>query len=115
MTNDVLTFPNAVPVWTFADRLRKVRRDKGLTQDALAASLGIERPRYAGWESGRNAPRDLTDVAEKLEKATGVPRAWFLGWMDNAPDPVTGAEGGQSGRRDSNSQHSAWKAETLAN
>lgn len=91
MSSNVITFPVTVPVWTLADRLRKVRRDSGMGQNDFAEALGFGRQAYAAWESGRNAPRDLADVAERLERVTGVPRAWFLGWMDA---PTDGPGGG---------------------
>lgn len=112
MTANVIEFRIKLPVWTFADRLRKVRRESGLGQVEFADALGVGRQTYAAWETGRNTPRDLANAAEQLEAVTGVPRAWFLGWMDNAPEPSDGPEGGGSGRRDSNSQHSAWNADT---
>jgi transcriptional regulator with XRE-family HTH domain len=112
MTTNIIPMRTGIPQWTFADRVRKVRRDLKWTQGKMAAALGVQEAAYSAWETGRNTP-DLAKVAPKLEEITGVDRAWFLGWADNnAPDPE-GAEGGQSGRRDSNSQHSAWNDDTV--
>ncbi|WP_413816755.1 helix-turn-helix domain-containing protein [Microbacterium sp. BG28] len=76
-----------IPQWTFGERLRKVRRELGLTQGDMAAQLGVGSPAYAAWESGRNQPADLPAVAVKLEHMSGVPRTWFLGWADESPRP----------------------------
>ena len=111
MTTNVAYLPGTVPMWTFAERVRKVRRDQGLTQAAFAESLAVGEKAYAAWESGKNEPTSIVDIAVKLEQVTGVPRQWFLGWMDNTPGPNEGPEGDVSGRRDSNSQHSACNAD----
>lgn len=36
------------------NRLRKIRQEKGLTQEALAKRLGITRVAVSFWESGKN-------------------------------------------------------------
>ena len=40
-----------IPEWTFADRLRKVRRDQGMTQVQFAATIDVDPKRYAQWEA----------------------------------------------------------------
>lgn len=92
MTENVIHLPR-VPQWTFAERLRKVRRDTGLTQPEFAAQLdGVKPSTLEAWETGRNRPRDLPKVAADLERVTGVPRAWFLGWLDGSPDGGSGID-----------------------
>lgn len=69
-----------VPTWTFADRLRKIRRDVvDMEQAEFAEALGARRPAYSAWEAGRNQPRDLVAFARRVELLTGVPAAWVLG------------------------------------
>ncbi len=86
-----LPTPSRIPVWTWADRLRKVRRDANLTQEEFATKIGVTRQAFAAWEAGRSIPGDVAGVAVRLERATGVPRAWFLGWMDaESPSPDGG-------------------------
>lgn len=86
-----LPTPSRIPVWTWADRLRKVRRDANLTQEEFATNIGVTRQAFAAWEAGRSIPGDVAGVAVRLERATGVPRAWFLGWMDaESPSPDGG-------------------------
>lgn len=86
------------PQWTEADRLRRIRRDTGLTQAAFAQQLGIKTERYSAWESGRNQPpmRDFIAAAKRIELAFGVAAEWTLGLAASEPDPEGGATGGES-------------------
>lgn len=75
-----------IPRWTFAERIRKVRRDTGMTQEQFAENvLRLRLSTYSAWESGRNTP-DLAMLAPILERQTGVPKEWFLGWMSDDID-----------------------------
>lgn len=95
MSADVISFAvGRIPQWTFAERLRKVRRDAGMNQTEFAEQLGVKRESLTAWETGRNEPRSITEVVERLERLTGVPRQWFLGWLDPEPQPrQVGEEG----------------------
>lgn len=74
------TSPVELPQWTFADRMRKIRRDVlGVEQAELAEKLGVTRQAYAAWEAGRNEPRSILAIAKKVELMSGVPAAWVLG------------------------------------
>lgn len=79
--NPVAPLNARVPEWTFAERLRKVRRDLKWTQDKMADLLDVKRSTYEAWETGRNKP-DVAELAERLETITGVSRLWFVGWAD---------------------------------
>lgn len=69
-----------VPTWTFADRMRKIRRDVlDMEQAELAAELGVTKAAYAAWESGRNEPRSILALAKKVELISRVPASWLLG------------------------------------
>ncbi len=85
MSVNVTRFPRGVPQWSFADRARRVRRDLGMTQEAMADRLGVGLKAYSAWESGKNTPEDLPQIAVDLEQITGVERSWFLGWLDDDP------------------------------
>ena len=89
--------PNRIPQWTFGERVRKVRRQSDLTQVEFAEKLGVTRAALESWESGRNEPRNIVDVAVRLEAITGVPRQWFLGWLDGAGPGGPGASVGEAG------------------
>lgn len=94
MSLNVIQFPGRIPQWTFAERARKVRRDMHLTQAEMATQLDVGLKAYSAWESGKNSPEDLSDIAVKLERITGVPRVWFLGWADedSSPTPPTDSQ-----------------------
>lgn len=91
MNAQVKFLGSTVPQWTFADRIRKVRRDTGRTIEQMAVALEVGDKRYGAWEAGRNKPDDIADIAVKLERVTGVPRDWFLGWVSDSPEPHTPA------------------------
>lgn len=68
-----------IPEWTFGDRLRKVRRERKLSQATTAQMLGVAETQIASWETAGNNPRDLVTVAKKCQMAFGVPVEWMLG------------------------------------
>ena len=51
------------------DTIRRLRKKVGLTQDALAAEVGVDRKTIARWESGASQPRigDLSVLARALQ------------------------------------------------
>lgn len=94
MTLNPVSTTRYIPRWTFAERIRKVRRDRGLTQEEFAESvLGLRLSTYSAWETGRNTP-DLAQLAPILEQRTGVPKEWFLGWMNEEAPRPDGPDGG---------------------
>ena len=93
------------PEVSFGDRLRIVRRGRDRTQEEMAKLLGVNKPTYSAWESGRNEPshREVRAVARRLEMLDNVPAAWTLGAYDSAPTQPGGPEGGEEcAIRDSN-------------
>jgi len=94
MSANITQFPRRVPRWTFGDRLRKARRELGVTMDKMASAINVGPKAYAAWESGRNTPSDIADVAVRMERATGIPRTWFLGWMNEEAPRPDGPDGG---------------------
>jgi transcriptional regulator with XRE-family HTH domain len=74
---------DGLPTWTLADRLRKIRRDRHLTQEAIAKELGITGVAWAAWEAGRTRPRDVIELAAAIERRYGVPAAWTLGVLNS--------------------------------
>lgn len=85
--------PGRIPQWGLDDRLRKVRRDMGMTQEELAAALGVGAKAYGAWEAGTNRPSDVLEVAQKMEMVSGVPRQWFIGWIDDSSSSAAGMTG----------------------
>lgn len=90
-----------VPEWTFGDRLRKVRREKKVTQDQAAQALNVSPPQIAAWETGNNMPRDIVAIAKRCQLAWDVPAEWMLGLEVESsptpePDPGQSARGGSA-------------------
>lgn len=75
-----------VPEWTFADRLRKARRQTSMTQKAFAAAIGADEKAYSQWEAGNNRPRELVDICQAVERVTGVSAGWLLGLVPGSGD-----------------------------
>ena len=52
----------------FSERLKKLRKDAGLTQVDVANKLGISQPAYASWERGVKKPtqENLVKIAQIL-------------------------------------------------
>ena len=52
----------------FSERLKKLRKDAGLTQVDVAEKLGISQPAYASWERGVKKPtqENLVKIAQIL-------------------------------------------------
>jgi len=51
-------------------RLRRLRRQRGLTQDELAVAVGVSRSAVAQWESGRSG--QATSHLRRLAEALGI-------------------------------------------
>lgn len=80
-----------IPEWTFGDRLRRVRRERKVTQGQAAAALSVNEPQIASWESSGGNPRDIVAIAKRCHMAWGVSVEWMLGLDVEAgvtpPDP----------------------------
>lgn len=114
MSTNIIQMPaRHIPIWTFGERVRKARREVGLTQEAMAKQLGVGAPAYAAWESGRNMPANLPDVVVRLERISGVPRSWFLGWADESPRPDGPGGGAEWAPWGSNPRPADYKVATL--
>lgn len=91
--NPVVPLRLRIPEWTFAERLRKGRRDARLSQSEMASLLGVKESTFSAWETGRNTP-DIAELAPRLEEITGVSRMFYIGWTIGNPTP--GGEGQNS-------------------
>jgi len=67
------------------DTIRKLRRERNLTQREVAEYLGIERSTYAYYESGRS--RLNIDIAVKLAHFYQIRYAVLLGPEPMSADP----------------------------
>lgn len=50
----------------FTEKLQKLRRDAGMSQEALAEKVGVSRQTVAKWENGDSSP-DLSDAVVMSE------------------------------------------------
>lgn len=69
--------------WSLGDRLRKIRRGAGVSQEEFAATLSVNKKSLAAWT---NAPRNVVAIAKRIELAYGVPATWTLG-LETKPGP----------------------------
>jgi len=74
-----MTVLGRVPSWGFGDRVRKIRREEGLSQAEFAAQISVGEKAVAAWESGRTSPQDIVAVAKSIQKAWGWSAAWVAG------------------------------------
>ena len=66
-----------------AERLRRLREEKGLSQTAAARLLGIDRTTYVKYETGSSIRRNLQKLADFFEVSTD----YLLG-RDDTPLPA---------------------------
>jgi repressor LexA len=67
-------------------RLTQLRKEREKTQDDIAEYLGVSRPTYTGYESGRRKPD--YDTLIKLSRLFNVSADYLLGIRDNGPVAV---------------------------
>jgi len=60
----------------YPEKLKKKRREKGLTQEAIAELIGVHPVSYARWESGDRQPKGKYIV--KLAEILGVHPSYFF-------------------------------------
>ncbi|GGK32982.1 transcriptional regulator [Caldalkalibacillus thermarum] len=70
---------------TFAERLKKLRKNHDLTQQKLADHLGLKRPTYAKYETGENQPDP--DTLKKIADFFNVSVDYLLGRTDDPTPP----------------------------
>ena len=71
-------------------RIAAARVDVGLTQERLAAAIGVSRGAVQKWEQGLNVP-DVSALA-RIAAATGWPIERFF-TQDNSRDATTAKQG----------------------
>ena len=59
-----------MPELSFAERVKQLRRQLGLTQTGLAALLGVRSQSVSNWEVGRVTPWRFEDILQSLERET---------------------------------------------
>lgn len=76
------------PGWTLGDRLRKARRRAGLTVAEFAGALQVTASALGQYETDRAHPRDVVQLARRVEAITGTPAEWTLGLIESPPATV---------------------------
>ncbi len=74
---------------SFANRLHELRRDRGLSQEDLAARVGTKGPAIGRYERGDATPTIKT--ATKLARALDVSLDYLTALTDHVADPDTRA------------------------
>lgn len=81
----------------FGARLALVRQHLGgLNITKAAAICGVNPESWRTWEAGKTKPRDLTDIAGKIARATGVDYVWMM-LGSSIPEAVAGGRAGTGG------------------
>ncbi|MGU7914400.1 helix-turn-helix transcriptional regulator [Streptococcus suis] len=68
------------------NRLKILRKEKGLSQQALAKEIGVSYRTLQNWENGVNTIKP--DKAQKLADHFGVPVGYLLGYEDKSEKPL---------------------------
>ena len=69
---------------SFGETLRRLRTEKGLSQQQLAVRLHMERPSVANWEAGRRMPDAAT--VYQIAEALGVDSSALLSAADDSSE-----------------------------
>ena len=70
---------------TWNIRLKRRRREQGITQTTLAEAVGVEQTTVAGWEAGKRYP-ERADTFDRLAEALSCHPAWLRYGIDVADD-----------------------------
>ena len=77
----------------FADILKRLRMERGLSQDEMAALLGTTKQVISRYETRQRIPR--ISVVERFAERLGVPVSFLTGEVAApAPDPAPAAPAG---------------------
>lgn len=92
--------PGMIPTWTLADRFRKARETRALSQSEMAEQTGISRRTISAIETGDKVPG--VKEYNLWQMITGVPRQWLE--TGEAPHDGGAPDGGgvESHLRESN-------------
>ena len=74
----------------FSERLKKLRKEAGLTQVDVAEKLGISQPAYASWERGVKKPTQ--DNLVKIAQVLNVSIDYLVGNSEEKSDDLDNIE-----------------------
>lgn len=66
--------------WQWSREIKALRQERGWTQKARAARLGVTKKIVADWEQGRQEP-SLRRYIQLAKIAGGAQALWFLEWI----------------------------------
>ena len=66
---------------SMAQRIKKLRQEKGLTLEQVAAVVGVGKSTVRKWETGMIANMRRDKIAD-LAKALGTTPAYLMGWQE---------------------------------
>lgn len=80
-----------VRIMSLGDRIRRARRARGMSQEALANACGVSRPAVTQWEQNNGTKPDLVNL-ERLPSILGTSAEWLLTGRGESglPPPHTG-------------------------
>lgn len=67
-----------------AQRIKKLRQEKGLTLEQVADVVGVGKSTVRKWETGMIANMRRDKIAD-LAKALGTTPAYLMGWKEDPP------------------------------
>jgi transcriptional regulator with XRE-family HTH domain len=70
----------------FGERLRRRRKDQGLSQDEVAALIGVSQPTVGKWENGRAMPEP--QYHERLAVFLDANTADIVHWIYGSEDEL---------------------------
>ena len=65
-------------VWTFGDRLVRIRKSLGLSQTEMGALIGVAKKSISRWENDEHV-RDPHGVATKYAEVSDYEYEWIIG------------------------------------
>lgn len=72
---------------TTGEKIRSIRKEKGLTQKALGELLGVTQATVGQYETNANPPK--IETLQRIADALGVPVSYLIGEVKNCPRDVS--------------------------
>lgn len=97
MTMMTMPEPGRIPEFSVGDRMRKARESAEISQEAMAAEIGVSRRSIVRYEGDTGAAPRSTMLLWSFR--TGVPLSWLMtgrAETPNGPAPEGGAEPSES-------------------
>lgn len=84
-------FTNKIDIWYTMNRLKELRKSKGITQTEISRMLGISQNNYSYWENGK--VKIDNESLQKLADFFGITVDYLLGRNEKSPSNVFDVEG----------------------